>query len=47
MHVLAYLKTGPGANHAGGWRQLVLCDIAAAGRSEQIASVMVGRFVAG
>jgi FMN-dependent oxidoreductase (nitrilotriacetate monooxygenase family) len=42
MHLLAYLKTGPTANHAGGWRHPAadLHDIFAPARYEHIARVL-------
>jgi FMN-dependent oxidoreductase (nitrilotriacetate monooxygenase family) len=42
MHLLAYLKTGPTANHAGGWRHPAadLHDIFAPSRYEHIAKVL-------
>lgn len=42
MHLLAYLKTGPTANHAGGWRHPAahLHDIFAPERYEHIARVL-------
>jgi FMN-dependent oxidoreductase (nitrilotriacetate monooxygenase family) len=42
MHLLAYLKTGPTANHAGGWRHpgADLHDIFAPQRYEHIARVL-------
>ncbi len=42
MHLVAYLKTGPTANHAGGWRHpgADLTDIFAPARYEHIARVL-------
>ncbi|WP_137391166.1 LLM class flavin-dependent oxidoreductase [Rhodoligotrophos defluvii] len=44
LHLLAYLKTGPTANHAGGWRhpESTLHDILEPSRYEQIAQVLEG-----
>ncbi|WP_342643769.1 LLM class flavin-dependent oxidoreductase [Rhodoligotrophos ferricapiens] len=42
LHLLAYLKTGPTANHAGGWRhpEATLHDILEPSRYEHIARVL-------
>src|SRR5258708_12529766 len=42
MHLIAYLKTGPTAQHTGGWRhpESVLDDILDASRYEHIARVL-------
>ena len=50
MHLVAYLKTGPTANHGGGWRHpaSALDDIFEPERYEQLARVLeAGRFDAG
>jgi FMN-dependent oxidoreductase (nitrilotriacetate monooxygenase family) len=50
MHLVAYLKTGPTANHAGGWRhpEAALHDIFEPERYEHLARVLeAGRFDAG